>query len=470
MFDLPRGAQDNHDAVDVQMPIGGFSDFVVEPTCGLVSSTGLIGFLDDPSAFYEPDRLTAQLLWFRAGYVEYRFPNRVPPGARVQSLQLTAEICSEAPLHDLDWPSDITVWINGTPLGDWTCPSDFGGQRGRLTPSWWEEKDSQFGVLKRWLVTDHGTTIDGIGLSTVEVASLGLAHGDPIVVRIGVRPDAENVGGLNLFGRGIRELPPGPGTPPRVPVRPDRGLTVDGATAAVGRATIRGMGTSAFTEAELAYLASQRLGRLATVGRHGAPHVMPVGFRFDPETDTIVIGGHGMGTSKKWRDIGRDPRVAFVVDDVLPPWSPRLVEVRGIATRFDTGGSALGRGFDETFVRITPERVISYGLGDAGHDLRTFDARDVPGRPATRGSTVEQLVRRFELEPLPLEGGLFRQTWVGEPDTHGRPAGTAIIVLLAAEGGHFSAMHRLPIDETWYFQLGDPIELLLLGPGGEAAS
>ena len=137
-------------------PIGGYSDFVVEPTCGLVSATGLIGFMDDPSAFYEPDRLTAQLLWFRAGYVEYRFPNRVPPGARVESLQLTAEICSEAPLHDLDWPSDITVWINGTPLGDWTCPSDFGGQRGRLTPSWWEEKDSQFGVLKRWLVTDHG--------------------------------------------------------------------------------------------------------------------------------------------------------------------------------------------------------------------------------------------------------------------------------------------------------------------------
>ena len=113
VFDLPRGVHDTHDAVDIQMPIGGFSDFVVEPTCGLVSATGLIGFMDDPSAFYEPDRLTAQLLWFRAGYVEYRFPNRVPPGARVESLQLTAEICSEAPLHDLDWPSDITVWING---------------------------------------------------------------------------------------------------------------------------------------------------------------------------------------------------------------------------------------------------------------------------------------------------------------------------------------------------------------------
>jgi predicted cupin superfamily sugar epimerase len=80
--------------------------------------------------------------------------------------------------------------------------------------------------------------------------------------------------------------------------------------------------------------------------------------------------------------------------------------------------------------------------------------------------TVDELVRRLNLAPLPLEGGLFRQTWIGEPDERGRPAGTAIIVLLAAEGGHFSALHRLPIDETWYFQLGDPLELLLLDPGG----
>ncbi len=135
---------------------------------------------------------------------------------------------------------------------------------------------------------------------------------------------------------------------------------------------------SAFTPAELEYLAGQRLGRLATVGPDGAPHVMPVGFRYDPSTDTIEIGGHGMGTSKKWRDIGRDGRVAFVVDDVLPPWGPRLVEVRGIATRLTVGGTALGRGFDEEFVRIAPRRIISYGLGPAGHDLRTFDARDVP--------------------------------------------------------------------------------------------
>lgn len=78
--------------------------------------------------------------------------------------------------------------------------------------------------------------------------------------------------------------------------------------------------------------------------------------------------------------------------------------------------------------------------------------------------TVAQLVERLELAPLPIEGGLFRQTWVGE-ERDGRPVGTAIVVLLAAVGGHFSALHRLPIDEVWYFQSGDPIELLLLEPG-----
>ena len=207
VFDLPRGPHHTRDAVDVDMPIGAFSDFDIQPTCGIVTRHRPDRFPRRPTAFYEPDRLNAQLLWFRSGYVEYRFPNRTPPGARADSIQLTAEVCSEAPLHDLDWPSDIGVWVNGVALGEWTCPSDFGGQRGRLTPSWWEDKDSQFGVLKRWLVTSQGTTIDGIRLSDVDLDELGLAHGQPIAVRIGVRPDAENVGGLNLFGRGFGNYP-----------------------------------------------------------------------------------------------------------------------------------------------------------------------------------------------------------------------------------------------------------------------
>jgi predicted cupin superfamily sugar epimerase len=83
--------------------------------------------------------------------------------------------------------------------------------------------------------------------------------------------------------------------------------------------------------------------------------------------------------------------------------------------------------------------------------------------------TVAQLIDRFDLHPLPEEGGLFRQTWAGPPGEDGHPTGTAIIVLLAAEGGHFSAMHRLPTDEVWFFHLGDPIELLLLHADGSTS-
>jgi predicted transcriptional regulator len=207
VIDLPRGEHHTRTAIELTMPIGGFSDFDVEPTCGLASADGLIGYLDDPNSFYEPDRLRAQLLWFRSGFVEYRFPNRVPPGAPMLSLQLTAEVCSEAPLNHPDWPSDISVWVNGTHLGAWTSPSDFGGTRGRLTPAWWEEKDSQFGVLKRWRVTASGTSIDGVALSDVAIDALGLRAGEPIVVRLGVRREAQYVGGINLFGREFGNYP-----------------------------------------------------------------------------------------------------------------------------------------------------------------------------------------------------------------------------------------------------------------------
>jgi pyridoxamine 5'-phosphate oxidase family protein len=85
---------------------------------------------------------------------------------------------------------------------------------------------------------------------------------------------------------------------------------------------------SRFTDEELDYLQSQRLGRLATVDAKGDLHVVPVGFRYDPEQDTIDIGGHNFATSKKYRDALRHGRVAFVVDDVQPPWKPRFLEVR----------------------------------------------------------------------------------------------------------------------------------------------
>jgi hypothetical protein len=81
-------------------------------------------------------------------------------------------------------------------------------------------------------------------------------------------------------------------------------------------------------------------------------------------------------------------------------------------------------------------------------------------------STVARIAARYGLEPLPVEGGLFRQTWRGPADADGRPSGTAILVLLAAAQDLFSALHRMPVDEIWHSYRGDPVELLLLAPDG----
>ena len=207
VIQLPADPEREGTVVEVSMPIGAFSDIHVTATCGLLGELGIIGQLDDPSAFYEPERIYAQLLWFRRGYVEYRFPNRLPPNVMLDHIEVSFEVCSEAPLHHADWPSDVTVWIGNVEIGTWTSPADFGGERGALTPAWWGTHNSQYGLLKVWKVTNSGSYVDGIQISKVTLAQLTLTPGEPIPVRIGIKQDALNVGGINLFGSKFGNYP-----------------------------------------------------------------------------------------------------------------------------------------------------------------------------------------------------------------------------------------------------------------------
>jgi len=204
---LPFQPEVLSNSVEVAMPVGAYTRFEVTPTCGLAGESGLIGYLDDPISFYEPGRVQAGLIWFRSGCLEYSFPNRLPTSAALLSIQVSMEICSEAPLHNNNWPSDVTFWINDREVGTWTCPGDFGGERGRLTPAWWDSKDSQYGLLKRWLVNKDGAFIDGYPLSPLTLRDLDLENQPVITVRLGVKPDALHVGGLNLFGRTFGNYP-----------------------------------------------------------------------------------------------------------------------------------------------------------------------------------------------------------------------------------------------------------------------
>lgn len=203
VIDLPTHDEPSHEHPiwEFSWSVGAYSEFHVEPTCGMTSEHGLIGLTDDPSSFYEPDHTSAQLIWFKSGFLEYRIPNRLPSRIQPRNIWLTMEICSEAPMFHPDWPSDITLWLNDVEVGTWTSPADFGDQRGLLNPSWWEDRNTQHGLLKGWRVTERGSFMDGIYLSGVTCEDLKLMDSPFISVRIGVKPDARHVGGINLFGR-----------------------------------------------------------------------------------------------------------------------------------------------------------------------------------------------------------------------------------------------------------------------------
>jgi pyridoxamine 5'-phosphate oxidase family protein len=119
---------------------------------------------------------------------------------------------------------------------------------------------------------------------------------------------------------------------------------------------------SAFPEKEIEYLNDQRLGRLATVNERGEPHVVPVAFRYNDRVDAVDIGGHNFAKSKKYRDARATGRAALVVDDVLPPWRARGIEIRGRVEIHAEGGGEVGPGFAPDLIRIHPERIVGWGI------------------------------------------------------------------------------------------------------------
>ena len=124
---------------------------------------------------------------------------------------------------------------------------------------------------------------------------------------------------------------------------------------------------SVFTEAELRYLAGGRqLGRIATVGADGTPHVVPVAWIYNAARETIDVGGHELERSKKFRDVDRTGRAAIVIDDLASrdPWRPRGIEIRG-------RGEAIA--LPTPLIRIFPQRIVSWGI-EARSSARTVGA------------------------------------------------------------------------------------------------
>ena len=190
--------------IEVAMPLGLYTRCEVTGPCGLCSPDGVIGLLDVPETFLDPDRMKAGLLWFTRGFVEYQFPNNTRlNGSTAKALEFSMELSSEVPGTSSDWPSDIFLQINGIDVASWTSPGDFGDKRGTYTPKWWKLSGSQYGMLKTWRINGDGAYVDGLRVSDVTLGQLNLDAHRSIRMRIGVRDDADHPGGINVFGRGF---------------------------------------------------------------------------------------------------------------------------------------------------------------------------------------------------------------------------------------------------------------------------
>lgn len=190
--------------IEVAMPLGLYTSCDVTAPCGLCTPDGIMGLLDVPDTFLDPNRMRAALIWFTRGHVEYQFPNNAKLATGdVKAIEFSMELSSEVPGTSADWPSDITIWVNGKEIGTWTSPGDYGDKRGVYTPDWWKLKGSQYGKLKSFTIDKTGSYVDGLKMSDVTLKDIEVAAHHSIRMRVGIKDDAGHPGGINIFGRGF---------------------------------------------------------------------------------------------------------------------------------------------------------------------------------------------------------------------------------------------------------------------------
>ncbi|MDQ6423150.1 winged helix-turn-helix transcriptional regulator [Paenibacillus sp. LHD-117] len=198
-----KGYKNKDQVYEIEMPIGHFVDIDVQPTCGIANTESMVIPEDDPFSFFVPECRTAEIIWLRQGWIEYRFPRSLPRDIDLKAIEFSLEICSEAPNFNNDWPSDITIWMNNVEIGTWTSPGDFGDRRGKNNPEWWHDSSTQYGLLKTFRVDKHKSTVDNSKISDITLQDLNMDSHSNIRFKLGVKPDAVHKGGLNLFGRGF---------------------------------------------------------------------------------------------------------------------------------------------------------------------------------------------------------------------------------------------------------------------------
>jgi pyridoxamine 5'-phosphate oxidase family protein len=140
-----------------------------------------------------------------------------------------------------------------------------------------------------------------------------------------------------------------------------------------------------FKPHEISYMRAADLARLATIAPDGTLQNSPVGFTYNEQLGTIDVLGYNMSRSRKFRNLASNNTVALVIDDIASrdPWRVRCLEIRGTAKQAERATAAAepnGDAIDMAIIRITPRRIISFGIDDTQTEPHRLvpDSRDVP--------------------------------------------------------------------------------------------
>jgi predicted transcriptional regulator len=196
------GIEKFDNVVVVSMPIGSYRSLEASPPCGMIGHKKIIGMLDDPRAFYEPEHIHAQALWLSRGIIEYAFPNNAPYGSIVTSLALSVELSPSSSGSRGAGMSQVTLWINEREVGTSEIACDI--KRDSVPAAFGDALRADAmgkGFLQNWSVSRTAAFIDGRPLSSVNISELAIERSNHVKIRLEVKTDSANGCGVRLVGR-----------------------------------------------------------------------------------------------------------------------------------------------------------------------------------------------------------------------------------------------------------------------------
>lgn len=194
---------------NIEMPISLYSGCDIQPPCGMAGSE--LDLVErNPSLFYSPKRLSAELIWFKSGFLTYFFPLPDNNCNTFKSISFSLELCSEANYFNPVWPSDITFYINDKEIATACVAGDYGGRKGKYSPDYWSVQSTQYGELWTLTVNNNGVFLNNVNQNSgINIKSLNFCGNKYVKFDVGVKENAVHCGGINIFGKQFGDFPQG---------------------------------------------------------------------------------------------------------------------------------------------------------------------------------------------------------------------------------------------------------------------